>query len=143
MLCFQTTAATLVDLIINHPDVRPTVERGDHKLSSLELLTDHRNICYAGEGGCALFIWKGEGTYEGHVFLLPGSRGASGLAFGKCALEALFARENVRRVISDVPLELPAARMYVRRLGFYSKGRHPELPVEMFVLETPDGAFVQ
>lgn len=139
VLCFQTSAAYLLDVVINHPEVRPTVERGTHRLASLGLLSDAANVCFAGEGGAALFIHKGGGTYEGHVFLVPASRGATGLAFGKAALERLFARDGVRKVVADVPWELPAARAYVRRLGFYSRGRHPELPAEMFVMEVPNG----
>lgn len=134
-LIFRTTADRLLDLIINHPEVRPTVERGDHRLSSFDLLSDYRNVCYAGEGGAALFVYKGAGHFEGHVFLLPGARGAVGLAFGREALRALFASGSVHKVTAAVPWELPAARMYVRRLGFVSKGRCTEQPVELFIME--------
>lgn len=134
-LIFRTTAQHFVDLIINHPDVRPTVQKGCDRLSSVDVLSDYRNICYGGEGGVAIFIWKGEGVYEGHVFLVPGCRGACGLAFGKAALRALFASGACCKVVAEVPWELPAARWYVRRLGFVSRGRDTEQPVELFQME--------
>lgn len=135
MLVYRTTTASFVDLIINHPEVRPTAQGGTERLSSLSVLSDYRNLCYAGEGGVALFIYKAPGIYEGHIFLVPGCRGACGLAFGKAALEALFADGGVHTVVAEVPWELPAARWYVRRLGFVSLGRQPEQPVELFKME--------
>lgn len=138
MLCFQTTAASLIDLMINHADVRPTIEQGDHRLSSLELLTDHRNVCLAGTGGAALFVWVREGVYKGHILLLKHARGSQGFAFGKAALAVMFDRHGALTVEAAVPKALPAARTYVRRLGFLSKGDSPDGLEELFLLEKPN-----
>ena len=37
---FKTRSYKLVDAIANHPDVRPTIEQGDHYVSSAELLSN-------------------------------------------------------------------------------------------------------
>ena len=140
MLCWRTTADKFVDYVINHPEVRPTAQPGTTtRLTSLEVLTDHRNRCYGGNAGVVLFIGLQDDVYDGHVFLLPEGRGAGGLAFGKSALRALFADVPVRNVVCRVPWELPAARWYVRRLGFVSQGRRPEQSVELFEMEKFNG----
>jgi hypothetical protein len=126
MLIFRTTAAHFLDLVINHPSVRPTIQRGQERLSSMSVLEDHRNVCLGGEGGAALFLWRGNRSYEGHIMLLDGSRGAAGLAFGRAALGVMFGQYGALRVRAPVPRCLPAAVMYVRRLGFVSQGRDSE-----------------
>lgn len=139
MLCFRTTNSHLVDTFINHPDVRATIEAGDHKLDSLDVLSDWRNITLCGEGGGAVFLAQPEaGVYEGHIFLLKGHRGAKGLAFGKRALADVFGLYEASRVVAKVPWRLSAARMYVRKLGFSSVGDDGR-GHEQFVMEKPNG----
>lgn len=139
MLCFRTSSAHLVNVFINHPDIRPTIEKGEHELNSLELLTDHRNIVLCGEGGGAVFLAQPEdNVYEGHIFLLKGQRGAVGLAFGKAALAAMFGLYEASTIVAKVPMRLPAARMYVRKLGFSSTGEDGR-GHETFRLEKSNG----
>lgn len=128
----------MLDLIINHPSVRPTMQEGSYRLESVELLTDHRNVCLAGAGGAALFIYTGPGCYTGHIMLLDSSRGKTGLAFGRAALAVLFERHKALTVLAAVPKVLPAARWYVRRLGFLSKGDSPDGLDELFTMENPN-----
>lgn len=139
ILCFRTTSSHLVDMFINHPDVRATIEAGDHKLESLEVLTDWRNVVLCGEGGGAVFLATPEaGVYDGHIFLLKGHRGARGLAFGKAALGAMFGLYEASKIVANVPWRLSAARMYVRKLGFSSVGDDGR-GHEQFVMEKSNG----
>lgn len=139
ILCFRTSNSHLIDTFINHPDVRATIEAGNHKLDSLDVLSDWRNVTLCGEGGGAVFLAQPEdNVYEGHIFLLTGHRGARGLAFGKAALAAVFGLYEASRVVANVPWRLPAARMYVRKLGFSSVGDDGR-GHEQFVMEKPNG----
>lgn len=139
LLCFRTSNSHLVDTFINHPDVRATIEAGEHKLDSLDVLADHRNVALCGEGGGAVFLaMQEEGVYQGHIFLLKGHRGARGIAFGHAALNAMFTLYEASRVVANVPWQLSAARMYVRKLGFSSVGDDGR-GHEMFVMEKSNG----
>lgn len=111
-----------IDLVINHPDVRPYVQQGvgriysDGYISALDLVVGY-------EGGVALFRYFGNGCYDGHIFTLPGSRGVEALRFGRLALARLATRKDAVWLRTGVPVVLPAARMYCRRLGLKSEGR--------------------
>lgn len=139
MLCFQTHSASFADAIINHPDIRPTIERGAEPLSSAGILHDLDNVVLAGLGGLAVFTPVGQGVFKGHIMLLRGSRGVHGLAFGHKALQTMFEAHKASKVTAAVPLELSAARWYVRRLGFTSFGVAEDGLQELFELEAFNG----
>lgn len=133
-----TPSATFVDAIINHPDVRNTIERGTHRLQSASVIHDPNNYVVAYEQGVAVFVGRGLDIYEGHICTLKGSRGAEALRFGKAALHRLFTERRARKVVAYVPLELPAARFYCRRLGLKSESR--DLFEEHFSMENTQWA---
>lgn len=124
-----------VDLVINHPDVRPTVQHGAHRLYAD---TDEA-IYLAFDYGVAMFRTFGK-EVDGHIFVLPAGRGAPALAFGKAALERLttLVPPETRRLRTGVPLQLPAARIYCRRLGLKPEGR--DLFNEYFTAEIAEWA---
>tara|TARA_B100000678_G_scaffold289414_1_gene299909 strand:- start:10268 stop:10675 length:408 start_codon:yes stop_codon:yes gene_type:complete len=111
------------DLVINHPSVRPTAQQGTHPLSSEELLSNPENIAVAGVGGVVLFVAKGNGVYQGHIFALEASRGRQALHLGEAAIQRLKEAPGVRKLVASVPMQLPAARYYCRRLGLKPEGR--------------------
>lgn len=133
ILIFRTSSEKLLDVFINHPTIRPTVSAEAGPLSSRDVVSDRRNICLCGTGGGAAFRFVEPGVYEGHIFLMPDHRGAEGLRFGKAALTAMFGLYEASRIVAAVPNALPAARCYVRRLGFISQGVGDTL--EHFALE--------
>ena len=115
--------AYFVDLVINHPSVRPTTQQGFQYLSSEETLKKPGTFVYAFGGGVALFQHILDYTYDGHIFVLEGSRGSRALAFGHAALARLARDSDARQLRTGVPLALPAARLYCRRLGLKSESR--------------------
>jgi hypothetical protein len=129
----------LVDIIINHPDVRPTVEKGDHYITSAELFNGE-NIIYGSPLGAILFVHKGGGVYEGHIAFLPQGRGKAALQACSEALDHLFREHKARKVVASIPLMLRPARFLVRRLGFASEGVDPAKSVEHFVMEAESWA---
>ena len=108
-----------VELVINHPDVRPTVQSGNHRIYPAADDT----IYLAFDYGVAMFrrFWD---EYDGHIFVLPAGRGAPALAFGRAALARLSTMSPPeQRLRTGVPLVLPASRIYCRRLGLKPEGR--------------------
>ena len=118
-----TPSPFFFDAVINHSSVRPTTQRGSERLSSEDVLEDPANLAVAFEGGVALFRKVGVQAYDGHIFVLDGSRGSEALQFGKAALARLATRPDAIYLHTGVPLALPAARTYCRRLGLKSEGR--------------------
>lgn len=116
-----TPSPTFVNAVINHPQVRETVQAGLHRLDSRDVLSNEENYAVAFEGGVALFMGLPNSVYEGHIFTLPTSRGSEALRFGKAAIQRLFTERRARKLVASVPLELRAARFYCRRLGLKSE----------------------
>lgn len=114
---------TFVDLVINHPTVRPTFQLGAHRLSSEDRLHQPGFKALATEGMVALFEPAEQGQYIGHICAIAGSRGAKALRFGTQALKWLFDDPTVRILTAPVARQLPAARVYCIRLGLRHVGR--------------------
>lgn len=127
-----------VDRVINDPAVRPTVEPGLHRLDARRAYDSSNNQLIAFEGGVALFMRMQAAEFEGHVFCLPGHRGARALIFGKAAVTWLFTGPMASRLFVPVPFGLPAARLYCRRLGLKPMGR--DLFQEYFATEAVEWA---
>lgn len=121
MIC--AASHILIDAIINHPTVRPTVQEGDERLSSYGLVREGA-VGYADDKGCLLFfVPKGNDVWEGHVFAVSGSRGKNAVLFGLAAIGRLFTDHRAVKMVAAAPLSLPAVRVYCRRLGLKPVGR--------------------
>lgn len=123
---FKTRSYTLVNAVLNHPDVRPTIEAGIQYLDSRAIISDPENVVYAGEEGVALFTVIQPGLYRGHIGLLPQYRGATGLKAARDVLDDLFKHRVVTAVVAAVPLRLRQARLFCKMLGFETKTLDPE-----------------
>lgn len=113
---------TLIEAIINHPSVRPTVQGGEERLYSHEL-TAKGAVGYADDKGCLLlFVPQGGDVWEGHVFAISGSRGLNAVQFGKLAVTKLFTDHRACKLVASAPLCLPAVRVYCRKIGLTPTG---------------------
>lgn len=135
-----TSNPAIVDRIVNHPAVRPTIQAGTERLHSRGLLERKGVICYVDEDetAAALFVPTGPQALEGHICALPTSRGAKVLGFGAAALLAVRQRSSARFLVAQVPMPLRAARFLCRRLGFTAQPRDlADMAdnVERFVME--------
>lgn len=132
----RTFAPEVLDAILNDPSVRPTIEtkvRG--RIDSTPLVCCPSNIIIVGEAGAAIFAGLGCGAYVGHIAVLERHRGRPGFDLGRGALAMLFGAYGAARCQCGIPLILPQAILYVRRLGFVSIGRDPDRQVEHLVKE--------
>lgn len=128
---FKTRSYKLVDAIANHPDVRPTIEGGDHYISSAGLLGDMRNIVFADEHGIIIFTHAKPGAYMLHIGMLKSGRGAYMLKVSKECLNTLFTQFEASLVMAALPLTLPpkqlrGMRLFCRLLGFCHAGADGE-----------------
>lgn len=131
----HTRSVKLVNAIANHPSVRSTIEKGDHRIDSSLLLADLDNVVMADANGLVIFIPQGQGVYAIHAGFLPHGRGKVMIQSVRSAIEAIFGRFGAHKIVAAVPLQLRAARMACRLLGFSSMGMGPEQMTEIFVLE--------
>jgi hypothetical protein len=122
-----------VDAIINHPGCRATIQQGRYRLESAGVLSNPENVVLAYDQGVAIFEGLGRGVYQGHICTLPTSRGREALAFGRLAVTKLFHEHRAAVLTARVPMQLPAARFYCRRLGLKPEGR--DLFDEIFTME--------
>lgn len=128
-----TPSVGFVNDIINAPGVRATVEQGAYRLDASRVLEQPQNAVIGWWGGVAVFEHVERGSFEGHVFCLPGCRGAKALQFGRLALDWLFGTVGASKLTAPVPVQLPAARIYCRRLGLRPVAR--DLFQEYFEVE--------
>lgn len=125
--------AEFVNGVINAPGVRPMVQAGVGRLEAATFLSRVNNAVLAYQGGVAVFEHVERGSYEGHVFCLPGQRGAQALEFGRVAITWLFEEVSADRLLVPVAIWLPAARLYCRKLGLRGVAR--DLFQEYFEME--------
>jgi hypothetical protein len=120
-----------VNELINDAGVRKDLG-GSGQLDASGLLADHRNICLLGDGGAALFAWRGPRIFEGHSFFQ--AKGAEAIRLGTLILEAM--RPFADMVWGLTPEHLRHVRWFNRRIGFSSEGiiETPEGPRELFVM---------
>lgn len=139
MMAFRTYSSELVDAIVNHPSVRPTIEMDSYRINSAPLVNDPHNVFVAGNGLVAMFIGQGAGAYLGHFAAIDCRRGRTALRFGQAALSILFEDCGGLLCRAQVPLQLPQAVWFVKRLGFTSLGADSAAGFESFIKEAPSG----
>lgn len=104
-------------------------------LTGADWLSEPKNVPVVFEDeGVILFDYLEDGIYEAHLLLK--ARGRQAKSQGEQALKVIFEEKNACFVYGITPDDIPAAKLYVRRLGFKSLGplSHPEGPCEKFIL---------
>lgn len=130
-------SARFVDLVINHPSVRPAMAPGDRPLYSAARLQDPNLHVIAFAGGLAMYTAHGT-ELTGHICCIEGSRGAGALTFGRKALVWAFRDLGASKITAPVTHNLPAAKLYCRRLGLRSES--VDLFQEYFSMEAQSWA---
>lgn len=127
----RTFDATLLNSVVNHPDVRPWLG-GTGEIDLSEVIADPANITLETEHGGYILARHPylHGVYEAHSQFLPEGRGEEAAAARDEGFRWLFTHTDCVEVITRVPSINRAALAYTKQSGF--------LPT--FV---QDGAFVQ
>lgn len=134
----RTRSARLVDAIVNHPSIRPTIEWGSHRIESADFLSDERNLVLADENGIAILAYREPGIYQAHLAFIPEGRGAVMLKSCRKALDSLFTEYGAKIIYAKIPNQLKASKLACRWLGFTSLGPDDTGLQETFMLERDD-----
>jgi hypothetical protein len=101
------------------PNINAWVARDGAEGDFTELLSNPMNVALlSGEGG-ALFVWRGPGIYECHVFFEQ--RGKEVLALSRRML-AMMREHGAEMFWTAVPVESRHVVIYARLLGMKSHG---------------------
>ena len=85
-----------------------------------EYLADRMNVCLlCGEGG-ALFVWRGPGIFEVHVFFEQ--RGRKVLRLSRLMLRRMRRKHGAKLFWAAVPVESRHVIMFTRLMGWKSQG---------------------
>ena len=108
-----------INLILNHPDVRPWI--ADLEIGEVDLspqVADTNNVLLMGEHGAVFFICFLPGIYECHTQILPKGRGPWAHKFAIAVLDWMFACSNAWEVTTRVPAGHLGALTLTRSVGF-------------------------
>jgi len=137
MIGHRTHNTALVAAILNHPDIRPTIERVHvGPIDAAPLVGRHDVVCFAGEPGIYLFAHRGADEWQAHVGIFRRARGVQSLKMGIEAFAYLFGELGARRCHARAPLDLPQVAVFAKRLGFKRALLDPDSGFELLVKES-------
>lgn len=110
-------SAERINLVVNHPDVRPWVG-GDGPLDLSPVVADSNNYLLMGEGGGFLLVQQEPGIYEVHSQFLAGNRGEAVVQAAHDASRYMFTRTDCIEIRTKVPNGNVAAAALTRRMGW-------------------------
>lgn len=96
-------SAERINVIVNHPNVRPWLGGGMGALDLSAMIADQRNVLLMGSAGGLLFVFVRPGLYEVHTQFLPSGRGEHALAATNDALRWMFTRTDAIEIVTKVP----------------------------------------
>lgn len=92
-----------VNIIANHPDVRPWVAGGTDAIDLTPVVDISANILLLNEHGGCFFERVGAGIFEVHTLFLPEGRGPAAVAAVKDALHWMFTQTDCIELQTKVP----------------------------------------
>ena len=102
---WRETDAIGLNIILNHPEVRPWVAdiNIEGPLDVSAVATNPDNFLLMGEYGAIMLILVMPGTYEGHTQVLPSGRGEWAKKFVISVLDWMFTRSNAWEITTRIP----------------------------------------
>lgn len=110
-------SAERINVVCNHPDVRPWLGGGTGALDLSATIADQRNVLLMGEGGGLLFVCLRPGQYEVHTQFLPDARGENAVKVTRDALRYMFTRTDAAEILTKVPECNKGAKGLVRAIN--------------------------
>ena len=130
--------AELVNLAVNHPDVRPHVgapDAGELDLGALVERPEHWFLM--GEHGGFALLWTAPRTYEVHTFILRSGRGQWANA-ARAAMLDYAKRHGAERLWTRIPPQARHVERFARQGGMQPTGEVIETlgaPHRIFMME--------
>ena len=110
--------ATVINEIVNHPDVLPHVGGSGQPLDLSDVVKDPQNICFYDDGCVGIFNALTPGIFEIHSMALPEKRGKQLALAAAAAMHVIFTRTRAIEVITRIPPGNIRAFAAAKRLGF-------------------------
>lgn len=123
----RTYDPTVLNRIANLPEVKPYfghVEEGDIYFDELVPLRDDYILLCNGEDAGMVLEWSGPNIWQGHILFGRSCRGGAGLREFRKMLDWCFGPGQAKIIWGQVPIDNRAARIFVRKAGFQSRGLH-------------------
>lgn len=83
-------------------------------------LLEQMNVCLIEGNGGAIFVWRGPGIYEVHLFLEQ--RGKAAIELMRRMFETMRAKFGARLMWAAIPIESRNVIMFARLVGWKSQG---------------------
>ncbi|MFP5328865.1 MAG: hypothetical protein ACLGHC_01840 [Alphaproteobacteria bacterium] len=113
----RTFDPTLLNEVVNHPDVRPFMAPGDDPIDLAPLVSNPANFALVTEGGGFLLHCHEPGIYEVHSQFLPEHRFRTRDAM-RAGFDYMFTRTDCERVVTQVPDNNGPAASLAKAAGF-------------------------
>lgn len=116
---WRETEASGINIILNHPEVRPWIaDLAEGEIDLSMLVADQNNYLLMGEHGAFFLRLIMDGTYEAHAQVLPAGRGRWARNFTAAGLDWMFGRSNAWEIVARVPGGHIASQALVQGMGF-------------------------
>lgn len=112
----------LLNFVANQPEVRRVLAPGHQSIDLTHLLDDPKSCIYGDEHGLVLFVYIGDGEYEGHYLLTDTLNRKDAFAMMRRAITDLFTKQGASAITGVTPRGNLGARAVNRALGFAPVG---------------------
>jgi hypothetical protein len=129
----RTMEAAFFNEVANHPQVRPFIGGGEHRIDLTEVIANPANFALRTAFGGFILAAQGGGGYETHSMFLPEGRGAYVVRAMHEAFRFMFTRTDCIEVLTRVPDGNGRARGLAQIAGFQQRFRREAC------WPTPDG----
>lgn len=112
----------LLNFVANQPEVRRVIAPGHQSIDMTHFLDDPKNCIFGDEHGLVLFVYIGDGVYEGHYLLTDTADRRKCFAMIRRAITQLFTKQGASAITGATPRGNLGARAFNRALGFAPVG---------------------
>lgn len=113
----RTMDAAFLNVVVNHPDVRPWVG-GSGPLDVSSIIQDPNNVALVTETGGFILTKQDQHRYELHTQFLPEGRGPAMLDAAREGLRYMFAATDCLEIVTKVAASNRPAALLARHVGF-------------------------
>lgn len=116
------TRESLLNFVANQPEVRCQLAPGHQSVDLTSFLADPKACIFGDEHGLVLFIYIGDGLYEGHYLLTDTADRRQSITMIREAITTLFTTHGASAITGTTPRGNLGARAFNRALGFAPVG---------------------
>jgi hypothetical protein len=124
----RTFDPAMLNVVVNHPEVRPWVAPGHEPMDVSAMVANPANFALVTDGGGFVLECQEPGIYQVHSQFLPDHRRHTRQAMRE-GFDYMFTRTDCERITTQVPDNKPAAAALAAKAGFKPMFRREEAPL--------------